>query len=434
MWRSLAVLLVTGASVAAAQPNTDEQLKLVVALFRHGIRPPIHDLNQNDPTQKNYYPRYAQNPWPKIGAWGEGAAWGNLTPHGTDVAAALGYEYGKYYLKRLPPGSKAFLWADGKDQRTQATAAALVADLTKAELPATTENAGDGVTDPLFHPFEAKCGTPEEMFLGQLANEISKDAQTWITRTFATPFRTLYDVLACQSGCSKLDQVTINSATGWTKAKPREKLIDWKGQFPYANTAAETFLLEYENGMDPGFDQSPVSTDQMLAMMPLHDAYFEKTQRAIYPAMVDASNLVREISRTLNRATGTCQRIPLGYAFAGFVGHDTNIAAVASLLRLHWSFRDAPGITARLPDNDLLPAGALVFELWTRGNEDIVRILYVAQGLDETRNCAYPKLPCHAFRIPVNEMTLNEFNEFTGRRYQKKFLSKCKAGGVQTCQ
>src|SRR4051794_21275097 len=107
MARLLGVLLLAAATVAGAQPKTDEQLQLVVALFRHGVRPPLHDLN--DP---KWMKRYAQNNWPSLGDWGV-SSWGDLTPQGARVARALGYDYGLRYKKRLPAKAEAFLWADG---------------------------------------------------------------------------------------------------------------------------------------------------------------------------------------------------------------------------------------------------------------------------------------------------------------------------------
>jgi 4-phytase / acid phosphatase len=421
--RLLGVLLLATATVAAAQPKPDEHLELVVALFRHGIRPPLKD--PNIPT------KYSKEDWPKPAAWSAGD-WGFLTSHGVAVAGALGFDYGKYYGKLLRANAKAFLWADASDERTVSTAGALVQGMNEAKLPATTGNRGTGV-DPLFHPFKAHCGSIDATKLDRIAKDITDNAQRYIEVTYSVQFGQLYSTLACTDPqaqkCEMLSKVSQNGANrciGTNCTKP----IEWKGQFAYANTATETFLLEYENNMPVGWGRSKSLLSDMMA---LHDFYFDKTQREPYLAAIDGSNLIREISWTLNRATGTCGRIGPGYAFSGFVGHDTNIASVASLLGLTWSFRtycDTPVETRNLPDSDPLPAGALVFERWSRGDDDIIRIFYVAQGLAMARDCRFPEtgVECPAFRIPIREMSLEAFTALAAGVADKNFLYGCKDG------
>ena len=181
---------------------------------------------------------------------------------------------------------------------------------------------------------------------------------------------------------------------------------------------------------------------KLQTMMKLHGFYFEKTERQEYLAKVQGSNLIREIRATINSATGGCQRAPLGYSFIGLVGHDTNIASIGRLLNVSWQFKDVPDPdTHGLPDNDALPAGALVFELWKRDSGSFVRVYYVTQGLLQMRG--YPRVLVRPFRIPAQgpecqgqpslcEIPLTKFNELVNKAIGTEFLSKCK-DGQQTC-
>src|SRR3982750_3857573 len=77
------------------------ELKLVVALFRHGVRAPLHQLAGS----------HANGLWPLPVEWGA-KDWGDLTQHGADLVQWLGADYAQRYAKTLPPGFKVFLWAD----------------------------------------------------------------------------------------------------------------------------------------------------------------------------------------------------------------------------------------------------------------------------------------------------------------------------------
>lgn len=66
--------------------------------------------------------------------------------------------------------------------------------------------------------------------------------------------------------------------------------------------------------------------------------------------------------------------------------HDTNLANLNKLLDLAWRLNDLrlPDDTRNLPDNDSLPAGALVFAL--RGKPGHHTHQYVTQSLGEIGN------------------------------------------------
>jgi len=78
-----------------------------------------------------------------------------------------------------------------------------------------------------------------------------------------------------------------------------------------------------------------------------------------------------------------CPHATADSAFVGLVGHDTNLASVGKLLGLDWRFAKVGDGTENLPRNDALPAGALLFELWSGSSGSNVRVYYIAQSLTE---------------------------------------------------
>lgn len=133
-------------NASSAAPSNGE-LKMVVALFRHGVRAPLHDIDAPN--------KYGKNSWPTMSEWGV-TKWGDLTPHGAALASALGRDYAQTYRKNWRSGFTAFLWAD-TSERTMATAQALSAGLEDGGVTTTVASLARG-PDPLFHPFEAHCG------------------------------------------------------------------------------------------------------------------------------------------------------------------------------------------------------------------------------------------------------------------------------------
>jgi 4-phytase/acid phosphatase len=436
---------------AAVEPK----LTLVVALFRHGVRAPLKDID--DPKKP-----HAGTAWPTKPQWGV-EAWGDLTPHGVALVRALGRDYAETYKNKWPGGFRSFLWAD-LEPRTCATADALMAGFKDGGIAATVDSRDEG-PDPLFHAFGAHCGKPDPATLSKIATKISDHSESGIKLRFGRQFAQLCGVLACPPvqtptptpgppNCEPLQSVSDNSAHACVTPTPGpvptptpcSAPIKWDGQFPYANTASETFLLEYANKMEVGWGNvlgpPPDGNAKLLSMMRLHEFYFDQMQREEYLAKIEASNLIREIGQTLNGENAPCRRIPPGYQFAALVGHDTNIASVGALLRLSWQFNTAPPGTSGLPDNDPLPAGALLFELWREGNDSFVRIFYAAQGLREMRT--FKAGACPAFRVPVRcdsysvepnvcKVPLKIFNEVAGRVLGREFLSQCADDGQQVC-
>jgi len=438
----------------------DSKLLFVVALFRHGVRSPEPSFDQKDADQSS------RDKWPALADWGvmkptgecdPGNGWGYLTAHGEALARGLGNYYGRYYQQNgLSKGFSVYLWADAANQRTRATAYALAAgfrnvgnqNVTVASLPACA-------VDPLFHPFQAGCGTPDAVKLKAFAGEINSGWLKWVESTYSSEFRELYLLLNCfdQQDCAKPLGLIVDQASSCASYSANCKSpILWKGQFSYASSASEAFLLEYANRMTFGWGRIDPPTvprgTKISDMLRLHEFYFDKTDRYVregkgtddYLASIEGSNLIREIRDQINRKVGlqpdgNCPRATSKSDFVGFVGHDTNLATVQALLGLKWQFddKDLPADTFGLPANDALPAGALVFELRQRTDGAyFVRVEYATQSLSAMRTGATAR----AFRIPVEgpaclgrrpcEIPLNDFQQLIKSRLGNgQFLSHC---------
>jgi 4-phytase / acid phosphatase len=479
-------------SLAQSPAASENELKLVVALFRHGVRAPLAEFT---PEKADLY---SGQHWPSLKDWDvpEGKTWGDLTKRGQVLATALGSYYAQWYTKNgWPGGFKVYLWAD-TDQRTIDTAKALDNGFQQGGIPQKNITVKSLPTpsptppvDPLFHPFKAGCGTPDPKTLGQTVTDIKKGGQLWAQKLEAS-FKELYRVLECTAPpcvpLEKLVDVIGTCPDGKNFPRTCESPITWKGtlkgvatasatatatptptppgKFPYASSASEAFLLEYANNMAPnlvgwgGVD----AAKNLPSLMQLHETYFDLTERDPYLAKIQGSNLIREIRDLIRRTAEAvepievnCLRADKASQFIGLVGHDTNIAGVGKLLQLSWKFDDAhlppgehlPSDTSNLPPNDALPAGALVFELRERAGQSFIRIDYVAQSLLQMRGD--PKRPPNEpFRFNVTcpgergtnlspcEMPLDKFTRLVTNALgpaPNPFLSRCTSDGNQVC-
>lgn len=476
---ALSNISMTGPPARAAdrfvKPNTstpaDGELKLVVALFRHGIRSPTPDFDQADAGNSS------RDKWPALADWNVmgndcdcGQGWGYLTNHGPQVVRGLGAYYGQYYKQGTwSNGFNIYLWADSANQRTRETANALADGFKNARI------SSDRVTvkwllpactaDPLFHPFTRQCGTANAARLAAFADKINASSILWSTITYRSQFSELYKVLNCfnKHQCTlPLGWVTDKATSCVVYSSTCKSPLQWKGQFSYASSASEAFLLEYANGMvnvgwgrvNPPNAAASATTREMLK---LHEFYFDKTDRFLhsveksdsYLASIEGSNLAREILDQMKRKAnlptdGKCPRATAQSDFVGLVGHDTNLATVGALLGLNWRFdnRELPSDTLGLPANDALPAGALVFELRQRTDGTyFVRVEYVAQSLLQMRTGPTDQ----AFRLAVDgpacqqkrpcEIPLSHFRELIEAGIRPEFLSTCtpQTPPQQTC-
>jgi 4-phytase/acid phosphatase len=395
---------------------------MAVALFRHGVRAPLGDLDKG---------RNSLKPWPTMKDWGVDA-WGHVTAHGLTAVRALGGYYARRYnAEWKQQGFRAYVFADA-DDRTRETASALVAGLHDVKGIQVKLASFNGDVDPLFHPFKAGVGNSKIIrpLLKEVADDIGRNADRWWSEpNHADAIAKLRSVLACPKpllgGCRPIDQLTESVAPCDHYVKEDcESPIHWKGKFSTASTATEAFLLEYSNAMpreQVGWNHAEPS--QLGTMLALHEFYFDQTQRHEYPAQIDGSNLVREIRSLLNGGQGC--RVPRGQQFVALVGHDTNIANVGGMLRLKWTVPSDD--TGTLPAKDALPAGALVFELRRLKGEDYVRVVYMAQSPKQSRDAAgdVVRVNVSCLGLDTCRIPLSAFSRIMEHFIDPSFLSAC---------
>jgi 4-phytase/acid phosphatase len=162
----------------------------------------------------------------------------------------------------------------------------------------------------------------------------------------------------------------------------------WTGSFPVGSTDSENFLLEYANGMPCNIlgwgrvaydstkpDCNPAG-QPFRTMQRIHTLYFDLVNRHQYLATIQGSNLANQVLLKLTQGADGQAPAPLVI----YAGHDSNIANIAGMLKLHWTLPD-------LPEDDTPPAGALVFELYEgKTPKDLyVKLKYVHATMAQMR-------------------------------------------------
>ncbi len=356
-----------------------DELRLAIILTRHGVRSPLQSGDSMAPL--------ASQAWPK---WEVGP--GIQTPRGNLLIAFLGDYYRTRFVGAgLLSGDPAkdapvvFVRADN-DQRTLETGRILGKALTQVGDPG-VHAVAEGTPDPLFEPLKAGVGRPDpSLAVASVLGRLGGDP-TNIERANAPLFAELKGVLFGPPGVAPEGSV-FNEASGVVPSE-RDYLVKITGPLMAAVRCTDSFILEYTDGKpasDVGWGR--VDGRVIADLLALHDLYFDLTQRTLYPAQVEGSNLASHIIDTLEQAavgesvTGALG--PPGERVVVIVGHDTNIANIGGLLGMNWI---VPGTQA----NPTLPGGALLFELWRRGGPGgayFVRASYVAQTPDQMREAA----------------------------------------------
>lgn len=352
-----------GRAVVADAPVAGQELKLerVVMLMRHGVRPP---------TKAQVVPEgMADRPWPQ---WSVG--YGELTAHGYEAVRLLGAWDRVHWAARglLPasgcPEQGTVAVAASSKSRTQATARALVEGMVDGcaiaiDFPASSQD------DVEFHPLDVG------------AMPIDADAALQAVQALA-PEGGMQAELSRQSARLALLAKALGCGQGEPTRCPllqiKPGLVRNEGDRPdvgdpfgIASTAAQTFLLEYLEGM-PMTDVAwgRLSREQIEDLLEFHSLKFYYEGRAPYVAARAASPLAQ-------RMLGAMQQGP---RLTVLVGHDTNIADLGGFLDLHWR---VPGY----PRDDPPPGGALGFEVLrdASSGQRYVRAFYRSQTMDQVR-------------------------------------------------
>jgi 4-phytase/acid phosphatase len=438
-----------GAVTPSPAPAAEQELKLAIILSRHGVRAPLGSASQ-----------YAVRPWPDLTKDWQVECPGYLTARGERLMTLLGTYYREYFAEKhlFPehscPAPYVYIWADN-DERTILTAEGvrngLVAEFPSGcDIPinsysATPDKPGSTSCpsppiDPLFHPLASGVlkHKPDPHEVNRLIKSIEQSQPELLVK-FQGPLAALQRTLGCPEAgpsglapvCTPLLKVPDGVAVG-----TGDDTVKWSGPFDVGSTAAETFFLEYADGMpcaqsgwghvdyhSPDCDKG----ESFREMESIHTLYFDLTQRAHYAAKIEGSNLLHYILRALEdvAARGSADKRLIFLA-----GHDTNVANVSAMLDMSWDLPD-------LPRNDTPPGGALVFELYRNGSprDWFAKVRYVHQTVEQLRNATALSL-----QHPPNWVDLSipgcdssapcafeHFQKAAHRAIDKKFVSKVPA-------
>lgn len=332
-----------------------------MVVFRHGVRAPL----QGEAAAAHY----ADEAWPQ---WSTPASL--VTPHGRK-AVQLSGEFLRQWLVQqalLPrngcpaPGSLT-VWAN-TDQRT-IDSGALLAD---ALAPGCNVQAGHravGSNDPLFRPIEAGA-VPFDANAAVAAIQRETGGPAALLQGHGAELQALQQILGCtKTPCdfARMPSTLKPSADG--------RGLALGGPIDLASGTGEVLLLQYAEGMPLSQVGWGRATPERLAQVSrLHALLFDIYARPHYMASRSGAPLAREVLQRFGDAGAPKVSV--------FVGSDTHIAALSSLLGVHFHL---PGYGA----DDPPPGGALVLGLWrTPDGQRSVRAQYLAQSLEQLRTLA----------------------------------------------
>ena len=376
--------LVVLAASPAVQADGDEVLQKLVIVSRHGVRTPIPGASE--------LANWAAQPWP---AWSEPPA--DLTPRGAQLVTLLGRYYRQYLAEQAvvmaagcPVRESVYVYAD-TTQRTKATAQALL-DGFAAGCGLAYRSKADGGLDSLFHPLEAGVCKLDPMIaqtrvLERVAGDLNRT-----TRDLRPSYDTLQTVLDCckPALCSAFgrgERCTLPDLPTALLPQSDGKGIGLLGALEIASTTSELLLLEYADGKpaaDVGWGRA--TNAQMLQTWRLHTEAYDLMQRTPYLARKKGSALLWRVAAAVTSARqlgfGAPDPAVREAKFVAYVGHDTNIWNLASMMDVTWL---QPGWQR----NQTPPAGALMFEVRETADKKLrVYTSYLAQSLEQMRSAA----------------------------------------------
>ena len=347
-----------------SQPAPERPVLLkTVVLMRHGVRAPT----QSPETLREW----SAKPWP---VWPVGR--GELTARGADLVSLFWQAEGARLrtLGLLPSGrlgkADVLVLAD-LDQRTRATAQALINGLAPDDSLAVRVR-DVPAPDPLFHPVKARLCA---LNAAAVAAEVTPARIKTLAADLAPLLDELGDILgpAAPAWCARYRlappcRVTDTPSSLLLTQDAHNVNLD--GGLPAASSAAEIFLLEYgqwnQNAAWGTLDAARLGT-----LLRVHTDTFNLINRAPSVAAARGSALLEAMLQTLSGShpdpTFNAAKLVV------FVGHDTNLANLGSLLGLHWQL---PGY----PADDIPPASMLTLNLWQTPQGLCVSADYAAQS------------------------------------------------------
>jgi 4-phytase/acid phosphatase len=337
----------------------------VVLLYRHGLRAPLEE--------ENGARAYADQPWP---AWTTAPSL--LTPHGREAMRQLG-RYDRAWLSQLgllPRNGcigeqRLTLWTN-TEARTISSGEELAEGLAPG-CQLTIGRLAPGSRDPLF---DGGAARPD--FDATAAVKVI-DAETGGPSAIIAPhrsaIRTLESILGCRAP-GRASPCDLAAEPGSLTASPDGRGLKLTGPIDVTSGTAEILLLQYGEGMPLDRVGWGRATPRRLAEVSrLHALLFDVFDRSSVMAQRTAAAMAPHVSALLAADHGPPVNI--------LVGHDNNIAALASLIGAHFQL---PGYA--LDDPPL--GGALGFMVLRdpHTHARFVRVFYQAQSLDQLRTLA----------------------------------------------
>jgi 4-phytase/acid phosphatase len=394
MAASLLLLLIVLAPQAFAAPvppsrrPAPQRLAFVLILARHGVRAPSSPPAALD--------RYSLLPWPR---WP--VAPDNLTSHGYKLLQQLG-AWNRTELANaglLPPSGclagAIYLYTDS-EERTIQSGRALAQGLSPGCAPA-VHSRPRGTRDPLFHFSPGVLDAATQAHMLASVRERMGGGPGQLTVAQQARLNALQSVLdGCRPHhpCTALNRpptLRLSQISSRVKINPQGGLSMHGPVFTGASLA-EDILLEYTQGMPRAqVAWGLLDRSQLSQIVALHTAEFAVKHRTPALARVQMSNLFSHILSTLQQAA-QARAVPGAWGTPSqrlvvLDGHDTDIAAIAGLLHLHWT------LDGRRDDTP--PGSQLQFLLYRNARgEASIQMRIVMQTLRQMRG-ADPLTPSH---------------------------------------
>lgn len=363
----LGSLLASSTSYAKTSnlPEPEYQLEQVVTLVRHGIRPQTNLSELNEATGKQ---------WP---SWS--VPDGYLTQRGYDgIFNQSQYQVSEWKKSGLPLSlsqdnctnqSQVFIWA-APDQRTKKTADAIASSISPS---CHIEVGVSGYKhDPIFDALKMGSATASfDLIKKEFKNKI--ESQKTIQQKYEKVNEHLRTAVCAPDSCEFLDK-------DWKLKLNKNGQPKLSGPADEGSNIGETIRLQYSEN----FPLSQVafghvkSAEDVKKLMTLHDAKYKYLNEIPLFAQLGGSILYQQILDALDSNKVTDQKLHRPLVI--FVGHDTNISEVKTLLGFNWQL---PQYLA----NDIPPGGTLSFAKYKelKTGKDFVKISFSARTLDQWR-------------------------------------------------
>ncbi|MEN4704416.1 histidine-type phosphatase [Pantoea agglomerans] len=384
------------ASHAAPVDISRYTLEKVVMLSRHGVRPQTDTASLEEATGQK---------WPE---WN--VPDGFLTGHGYAGMLTQGaYQLAEWRSRGLsvgagttcPDSEKVWLWA-APNQRTKATGAALLDGMFPGCGMITHVSANK--FDPLFDTIEMGIAKPDEQLVYQQVRERTGSPE----RAEKNHVKEVADLrrAVCNDdakSCEFLDEkwaVNINE-------KDKAKL---SGPVSKGSSIGETIRLQYSENLplsQVAFGHAK-NAQEVSNLLALHAEKYNLVSNTPEYASHGGSLLMRQIVGALSDNERGSKSAELKSPLVIFVGHDSNISQIQTMLGFNWAL-------PIYPRNDIPPGGSLIMERYLdkQTGEKMVHLTFSARTLDQWRQLSplneHNPLPVAEFKSPeCHETTIGE--------------------------